>query len=116
MAFPCCFHAFPCRFHPFSCVFLMFSSVFLMFPCQEHALKASKASRGSPCVADEHWRDAADRLAAVCLELHGVEEGRHVGLVSAWRGELWQTMKLPPLPVEATTKGWCCDGVHMVFL
>ncbi|OLP91527.1 Leukotriene A-4 hydrolase [Symbiodinium microadriaticum] len=46
-----------------------------------------------------YWKQLADRLAMICVDLQRLpEEASQSGLAAAWRGELWQALRMPPLP------------------
>jgi len=49
-----------------------------------------------------YWKQLADRLAMICVDLQRLpEEASQSGLAAAWRGELWQALRMPPLPPSA---------------
>lgn len=49
------------------------------------------------------WKQVTDRMAMICLDLEKLpQEGyRQVGMASAWRGELWQALRVSPAPPKS---------------
>ncbi|CAJ1402840.1 unnamed protein product [Effrenium voratum] len=47
-----------------------------------------------------YWKQLSDRLAMVCLDFRKVshQDKPQTGLTTAWRGELWQALKVDPSP------------------
>jgi len=61
-------------------------------------LHASSSKHGQQM---KHWKQITDRMAMVCLDTQKLPQdgaGNSGGLASAWRGELWQALRVAPVP------------------
>eukprot|EP00435_Cladocopium_sp_Y103_P005842 s4086_g1.t2 len=49
------------------------------------------------------WKQITDRMAMICLDLEKLPQDgyRQIGLASAWRGELWQALRVSPAPPKS---------------